>query len=90
MRVTKAISYAFATSPNAERLGFADTGCWHISQTYWNIEGSDQCRTFVPHDAEGFLSPDHPDLISVYGEYEGDMCPSFQAYGNEQALAALA
>lgn len=90
MRTTKAITFAHPTSPNADRLGFGDTGCWHVSQTYWNIEGSDQCNTFVPHDAEGFLSPDHPDLISVFKEYDGDVCRHFQTYGNEQALAALA
>lgn len=89
MKTYKDISYSYPGSPNAEQLGFGKTGCWHISQTYVDIEGSGQCRTFLPHDAEGFAEPTDPDLISLFGEYEGEPDPSFLKYGNEAALRAI-
>ena len=70
MKITKEIAYAFPTSINAENLGFAKDGCWHLSITHINIEGSGQCRTFVPHNAEGFASKDDPDLLAMLAEYE--------------------
>lgn len=89
-RITKSIVYGFPASPNAAILGFAGTGCWHIELTIWHIERSDQCRTYLPHNAEGFESPDHPDLIAMYHETEGEMDWSFKTYGNADALAAIA
>jgi hypothetical protein len=71
MNVYKEIAYSFPTSTNAEILGFRDSGCWHVSITYANIEGSGQCKTFLPHDAEGFAEKDDPDLLAVFAEYEG-------------------
>ena len=89
MKTTKSISYAFPTSSNAKKLGFDKEGCWHISQTHYDIEGSGQCKTFMPHDAEGFESPNHPDLIALFHEYEGEPDRSFVEYGNEKALKSL-
>lgn len=85
----KSIGWAFPTSINAKELGFYHSGCWHVSQTYINIEGSGQCNTFLPHDAEGFNEPDHPDLIALFNEYDGEIEPCFIAYGNQRALAAI-
>ena len=68
-KITKEIAYSYPTSINAENLGFGDTGCWHLSITYIDIEGSGQCRTFMPHDAEGFASKDDPDLLAMLDEY---------------------
>lgn len=89
MKTYKAISYSFPTSANAETLGFAATGCWHIEQTYVNIEGSGQCRTFLPHDATGYASPTDPDLLALFTEYDGEPDPSFVKYGNADALRGL-
>lgn len=89
-RITKAIAYSFPTSTNAETLGFADTGCWHIELTIWNIEGSDQCRTYMPHNAEGFESPDDSTLIAMFHETDGEISESFKVYGNMAALVAIA
>lgn len=89
MKITKAIAYAFPSSHTAKSLGFARTGCYFVQQTYSNIEGSDQCATFAPHDAEGFAEPNHPDLIALFHEYEGIPCPHFLMYGNDKALTAL-
>jgi len=89
MTLTKSISFSFPTSPNAKTLGFYDTGCWHVEQTALNIEDSGQCKTYLPHDAEGFTSPNDPDLIALFHEYEGEPSRSFLDYGNKQALAAL-
>lgn len=71
MKTYKSIGFAYPSSLNAEKLGFAETGCWHISQTYVNIEGSGQCRTFTPHNAEGYPDKDDPDLIAQFKETEG-------------------
>jgi hypothetical protein len=89
MKTTKAIQWAFPASPNAVLLGFPNTGCWHVIQTHTNIEGSGQCRTFTPHDAEGFAAADDPDLIAVFREYNGAVDQAFLNYGNKDALAAL-
>lgn len=68
--IKKEIAYSYATSPNAETLGFGKTGCYHVSVTYIDIEGSGQCKTFMPHNAEGFASKDDPDLIALFNETE--------------------
>lgn len=85
----KSIAYSYPSSPNAVQLGFAKAGCWHVSLLHKFIEGSDQCRTVLPHDAEGFATPNDPDLIAVFGEYEGEIDPTFLRYGNALALAAI-
>lgn len=90
MATYKSIAYSFPTSINAGKLGFGKTGCWHISILETNIEGSGQCRTYLPHDAEGFSSPTDADLLSLYRETEGEIDPSFARYGNAAALALLA
>lgn len=87
---TKAITFSYPSSANAQTLGFLGTGCWHISRTALDIEGSGQVETFMPHNAEGFATPDHPDLIAMYHETEGKICPSFREHGNSLALEAIA
>lgn len=89
MCITKAIAYAFPTSNNAKHLGFEKEGCYHVEITHINIEGSGQCQTFMPHNAEGFLQPDDKDLIAIFNETEGDICPHFLKYGNAKALDAI-
>ena len=80
-KILKEISFAFPTSTNAETLGFADTGCFHISMTYVGVEGSDQCVTFMPHNAEGFTDKNAPDLLALYNETDGQCAREF--YGIE-------
>ena len=71
-KILKSIAYCYPTSANAEELGFSDTGCYHVSITYIGVEGSDQCVTFMPHNAEGFLSKNDPDLLAIYEETDGE------------------
>lgn len=89
MNKTKAIAYAYPTSENAKKLGFYDSGCWYISVTLHDIEESGQSSTFFTHDAEGFDSPNDPDLIALFNEESGNICPMFLRHGNAQALKAL-
>lgn len=90
MRKTyKSIAFSYPGSHNAEKLGFGKTGCWHIEITKLDIEGSGQCATYMPHDAEGFSAPDDPDLIALYRETQGEHSLSFVRYGNKRALKAL-
>lgn len=88
-KVFKSIVWAFPTSHNAEHLGFGKEGCWHISLTAVNTEGRMTSNTYMPHDAEGFAEPDDADLIALFHEYKGDICPLFKQYGNNKALAAI-
>lgn len=87
--IRKAITYAYPHSANARKLGMSDTGAWHVELTYLNIENSGQSLNFLPHNAEGFYMPDDPDLIALFREYEGDLCPHFVRHGNTKALQAL-
>lgn len=83
-KILKDIAYAYPTSENAEKLGFADTGCYHIEITYIGVEGSDQCVTFMPHDAEGFIDKNDTDLLALYEETNGDSLREF--LGVKQSL----
>lgn len=76
-KTLKEISFAFPTSTNAETLGFAETGCYHISVTYIGVEGSNQCVTFMPHNAEGFTDKNNPDLLALYNETDGECAREF-------------
>ena len=87
LKKTKSIGYAYPTSTNAGILGFAQTGCYHISETIYRDDGT--AKTYLPHDAEGFSEPDHPDLIALYNETEAEHCRHFLAHGDHAALIAL-
>lgn len=89
MKTYKAIEWAYPTSKAANRLGFPNTGCYFVQLRNENIEGCEESQTFIPHDAEGFDMPDDPDLISLFHEYAGELCPMFLQYGNLKALRAL-
>ncbi len=89
MKTLKTISYAYPTSDYAKQLGFYDIGCWHICLECYDIEGSGQCGSFLPHNAIGFLAPDDPDLIALFHEYDAVIDPIFLKYGNPKALKAI-
>lgn len=72
MKIIKSITFAFPSSTNAGILGFSKTGCFHIEVTYINIENSGQCKTFMPHNAEGFESKSDVDLLTQFAETEGE------------------
>ncbi len=86
MKIYKAITFAYPTSPTAVDLGMSETGCWYVQQT---LISNEQCHTGAIHNAEGFTSPDHPDLIAFYHETKGEMDNSFRMYGNAAALRAV-
>ncbi len=90
MKTTKSIAYAYPTSSMAKALGHTKTGCWYVQVTYHDIEGSGQSITFAPYNAEGFSAPDDKDLIAIFKETEGTVCPYFLKYGNTDALKAMA
>jgi len=85
-KILKDIAYAYPTSENAEKLGFADTGCYYIEITYIGVEGSDQCVTFMPNDAEGFIDKNDADLLALYEETDGDSLREFLAVKQWEAL----
>ena len=72
MKTIKEIRWAFPTSPAASQLGFSRTGCYYVGKTHIDIEGSGQCRSFIPHNAEGFADRNDPSLASLFNEEEGE------------------
>ena len=87
-KTLKNIAYAYPTSKNAEKLGFSDTGCYYIETTYIyegpGIEDSDQCVSFMPHDAKGFIDKNDADLLALYEEANGDSLREFLAVKREE------
>lgn len=79
-KLYKEIAYAYPSSTNAEKLGFAKTGCFYVQHTFINIENSRQCRTVIAHNSEGFLNRNDPDLIALFNEHEGDIDPNPLAF----------
>lgn len=84
MTTCKSIAYAYPTSINAEALGRGKIGAWYVSLT-----DRERGLTNVAHNCEGFATPNDPDLIALFNEYEGKPCPYFLKFGNPKALAAL-
>lgn len=87
-RTRKAIAYAYPTSPAADFYGHKD-GCWYVSTSAQRQDGS-WSPNHMLEQGEGFGQPDHPDLIALYRETDGEMCPYFKSHGNAKALAAIA
>ena len=83
----KSIAYAYPSSINASVLGFED-GCWYVEHRYTGANQRNKA-SFIAYNCEGFDTPDHTDLITLYHEYEGVMCPMFKTHGNAKALVAL-
>jgi hypothetical protein len=88
-KVYKAIAYAYPTSPRAYKLSEDGNGVYYVEKRLTNIEGSGQEHVFIDDNCEGFASPTDPDLIAIFMETDGDICPRFKKYGNAQVLEAL-
>lgn len=73
MKIRKEIAYSYPTSINASRLGFKDSGCFHVSVTHLNIDGAGQCETFIPSPARGYLRKDDPELLAAFKAEEGEL-----------------
>ena len=83
MKHYKQISYAFATSKQAEELGYGKTGCFYVEETYFNIEGSGQSNRFVSNNSEGFTDKHDPDLVQLLHETGGDLHPEALKWANQ-------
>lgn len=72
MKIRKEITYSYPTSPNATRLGFAKSGCFHVSV----------CRLFIDNDGlwdsetldpvKGYASKNDPALLAEYDATHGE------------------
>jgi hypothetical protein len=77
MKTRKSISFAYWSSPTAAKLGCAETGCFYVAVSVLRKDGN--WSPFSPaHNAEGFDSPTHPDLLASFKETEGEICPLFR------------
>ena len=73
MKKTKAIAYAFPSSPLAKEAGMQETGCYYIELGLINVEGSGQSN-FSPCNQAGFFEKIDQDLLDSFEEAEGQPC----------------
>ena len=71
MKTRKEIAYAYPTSPSAEKLGCGRKGCFYVAQSVLREDGT-WSPSVAAHNAEGFDSATHPDLLAIYAETEGE------------------
>lgn len=88
MKTRKSISYAYPSSPHAERLGCGKTGCHYVAVSVFRDGASWSPNEPLPN-AEGFQNPTDPDLLASYMEADGEPCPYFLRHGNAHTLRAL-
>ena len=71
MKIRKEIAYSYPTSPNASRLGFAKSGCFHVSVCrLFMVDGLWDSETLDP--AKGYASKNDPALIAEYDATLGE------------------
>lgn len=72
MKIRKEIAYSYPTSPNAKRLGFNKTGCFHVSVTrLFMVDGLWDSETAEP--SRGYLRKDDPELMSAFEAEPGEV-----------------
>ena len=86
MKLRKAIAYAYPTSENAEILGKSATGAYYVEQSISvSCEGGSWSPPYIAPGTEGdsFDRADDPDLVSLFAEVEGDICPDSKRWHPE-------
>jgi hypothetical protein len=72
--ITKAIHYAYPTSPIAERLNHGETGCYYLAQIEGEYRGSvwpgSEGEACAPGDSEGLQA-----LRDLYAEHDVPASP---------------
>lgn len=71
----------------ADHFGFSEDGCFYVQTEAINIEGSGQREIIFDPQAEGFIDFTDPDLLSLFKETEGELCPMFLKYGREDVVS---
>ena len=84
----KGICFAYPTSPASCDLGAYDTGAWYVSLSVLREDGA-YSPGFIEQGHNAFDSPDDPDLIALFNEIDGTVCPHFEQYGSASALKSL-
>ena len=72
MKIRKEIAFSYPTSLNATRLGFAKTGCYHVSvcRLFIKIDGLWDSETLDPE--KGYASKNDPALFAEYNATQGE------------------
>lgn len=71
MKIRKEIAYSYPTSPNAKRLGFNSTGCFHVSICHlFMVDGLWDSETLDP--VKGYARKDDPALLAEYAATKGE------------------
>lgn len=74
MKIRKEIAYSYPTSTNASRLGFNQSGCFHVSVTkLFMVDGLWDSETFIPSPARGYLHKNDPELLEAFEAEQGDL-----------------
>lgn len=69
----------------------AESGCWHISAELVKTdqyEAGSHIPPYIAHNVP-YAEPDDPEMIKLFLDLEGKLCPFFRNYGNKKALAAI-
>jgi hypothetical protein len=79
MKFRKHIGFAYPGSNNAVALGFGRTGCYYIGLSIKREDGT-WSPSYLPHNAEGFLDRNDPDLLALFEETEGTIDRAAMAF----------
>ena len=71
MKIRKSIEFAYPTSINAKKLGFNETGCFHVDICQlFMVNGLWDSETLDP--VKGYACKDDPALLAEYAATPGE------------------
>lgn len=82
MEILKTIAYAYPSSENAVKLGFAKTGCYYIELI--------RNKFHEPILETGAISATDAELLSRFRNHPGRVCPYFIKYASHSLIEAIA
>jgi len=80
MKLRKAIAYCYPTSQHAEDLGQAG---YYVTQSVLREDGT-YSPPYIHQGHDVFDDKDDSDLLALFNEVEGDICPFYAQYNTEQ------
>ena len=80
-KLRKSIAYAFPTSSFADSLGVSDTGGYYVQQ-YRRLEDGSWSTPFIAQGHDVFQDPKDEDLLALFAESDGEICPHFLRLGD--------
>ena len=78
MKLRKSIAYAYPTSNRAKELGHYATGCYYVAQSVLREDGT-WSPEYVAQGHDAFTDRNDPDLLALFAETDGEVCPYYAA-----------